>query len=205
MRLHPVPFYYLRHGETDWNVATRAQGHTDVPLNARGRAQAEAARDRLAEIEIATICASPLDRALTTARIVNERLKRPLVVIDDLKESGFGVMEGETSWEWFREWRRGAAFEGAETHDGFLARALSGINQALAHPGPVLVVAHGGVYWAVQRFAPLLEHRHLPNAVPVWHAPPPEGAEHWSAEALIEHPLTPTLSTARGGEGIQSR
>ncbi len=32
--------YYIRHGETDWNVAGRLQGRRDVPLNARGRAQA---------------------------------------------------------------------------------------------------------------------------------------------------------------------
>jgi probable phosphoglycerate mutase len=186
MRLNQVPFYYLRHGETDWNVAVRAQGHTDIPLNARGLAQAEAARDRLAGIEIGTICTSPLGRAYETARIVNQRLKRPLVVIDDLKESGFGVMEGSTQGGWFKDWRNGARFDGAETHDGFLARALSGINQALAHPGPVLVVAHGGVYWAVQRFAPLAEFRHIPNAVPIWHTPPADGAAHWAAEHLSE-------------------
>ena len=36
----PPTLYYIRHGETDWNVAGRLQGRHDVPLNARGRAQA---------------------------------------------------------------------------------------------------------------------------------------------------------------------
>ncbi len=73
------PFYYLRHGETDWNVDGRMQGHTDVPLNANGLAQAAMARDRLAGLEFATICTSPLSRARRTAEIVNEKHGRELV------------------------------------------------------------------------------------------------------------------------------
>jgi broad specificity phosphatase PhoE len=38
--LPPPILYYLRHGETDWNVEGRLQGQREVPLNARGRGQA---------------------------------------------------------------------------------------------------------------------------------------------------------------------
>ena len=49
-----VPFWFLRHGETDWNRQGRFQGRTDVPLNDDGVAQAERAgakRDRARLIE----------------------------------------------------------------------------------------------------------------------------------------------------------
>lgn len=61
-------FYYLRHGETDWNLARRIQGCSDIALNARGVAQAEAARDALRGCTIATICVSPLARARARPR-----------------------------------------------------------------------------------------------------------------------------------------
>jgi len=40
VRLNPVPFWFLRHGETDWNAEGRSQGQTDIPLNAVGLMQA---------------------------------------------------------------------------------------------------------------------------------------------------------------------
>ena len=171
-------FIYLRHGETDWNREHRAQGHNDIPLNATGIAQAHAAKAPLARCEIATICASPLARAHRTAEIINETLRRPLVVIDDLKECGYGVIEGQPRGDWFKAWRRGGIIEGAETFEGFMARALGGINQALAHPGPVLIVAHAGVYWAIQRHA-RLERTYLENGRPVRHDPPSTEAPGW--------------------------
>ncbi|WP_264817893.1 histidine phosphatase family protein, partial [Acidomonas methanolica] len=42
------PYWYLRHGQTDWNARDLSQGRTDVPLNATGEAQAVAAAQRVA-------------------------------------------------------------------------------------------------------------------------------------------------------------
>jgi broad specificity phosphatase PhoE len=171
-------FYYLRHGETDWNREHRAQGHNDIPLNAAGVAQAHAAKAPLARCAIATVCTSPLARARVTAEIVNETLGRPLVVIDELKECGYGVCEGQARGDWFKDWRRGNTPEGAESYEGFIARALAGLNKALAHDGPVLIVAHAGVYWAIQRYA-RLERTYLENCCPVRHDPPSEAVPGW--------------------------
>ena len=38
---HQTRICFVRHGETDWNVQKRMQGHTDIPLNAHGVMQAE--------------------------------------------------------------------------------------------------------------------------------------------------------------------
>ncbi|MBV9947858.1 MAG: histidine phosphatase family protein, partial [Myxococcales bacterium] len=55
--------YLVRHGETDWNAALRWQGHTDVPLNANGRAQARLLAAWAREVGLAGIVASDLCRA----------------------------------------------------------------------------------------------------------------------------------------------
>ena len=183
--LRPVGFYYLRHGETDWNRHRIVQGVTDIALNATGREQALAAERRLAAREIGTICVSPLARARETAAIVNARLCRPIVVIEALRECGFGCQEGQLVGDWWQDWRSGLMTPaGAEAYGAFLDRALVAVNEALAHPGPVLIVGHGGVYWAVQRHGGLDMSATLANATPVWHRPPLSPARDWQAEQL---------------------
>jgi probable phosphoglycerate mutase len=183
--LSPVPFYYLRHGETDWNRGRRIQGITDVSLNETGRAQAAAAAALLAGREIATLCVSPLARARETAEIVNRRLRRPLVVVERLHECDLGCQEGGPFGEWWHDWRAGRSTpERAEPYSRFIARALAAVNEALLHPGPVLIVGHGGVYWSVQQHGRLDADATLANARPVWHIPPTADFPGWRAEPL---------------------
>jgi broad specificity phosphatase PhoE len=87
-------FYLLRHGQTDWNLEGRYQGHSDVPLNATGLAQAHAAAERLATVAIDRIVTSPLIRALKTAAIVAEKLGLPLHPDIGLIERNFGSFDG---------------------------------------------------------------------------------------------------------------
>jgi probable phosphoglycerate mutase len=91
--LNPTAFWFLRHGETDWNAEGLSQGHTDIPLNAVGLAQARRAALALVDRGIATIIASPLSRALRTAEIVAEALSLPVATDAGLMEVGFGVEE----------------------------------------------------------------------------------------------------------------
>ena len=60
-----------------------------------------------------------------------------------------------------------------------MERALDAINEALESPGPVLIVAHGGIYWAIERFAGLARRERIPNGVPLFHCPPPKPLLPW--------------------------
>jgi len=69
--------FLVRHGETDWNKQDVFRGHTDIPLNAAGRAQAEALGRRFAQIPLQSIHSSRLSRALDIARAIAQGQKSP--------------------------------------------------------------------------------------------------------------------------------
>lgn len=145
-----------RHGETDWNAERRWQGHSDIPLNERGREQARALAAELADEPLAAIYSSDLLRAYETAKTVAEHKRMTVIVDQALRETNLGVWEGLTSAEieqrfpddW-RTWREGGipSGRGGETPVESRDRIVAAANRiAAAHPGEqVLVVAHGGV------------------------------------------------------------
>lgn len=181
-RLNPVPFWFLRHGETDWNARGLSQGTTDIPLNATGHAQARRAARTLAGVEIAAIVASPLMRARVTAEIVAETLRLPVRLDPELREVEFGVQEGQPMGEWYDDWIAGGFTpEGAESFAALRARAVRAINRATALPGPVLVVAHGALWRAFRQAAGLPANVRTPNALPLRAEP---GAVAWTLTAL---------------------
>ena len=74
-----VTLYYVRHGETDWNVAQRYQGQRDIPLNTKGRTQAARNGRTLLEklgpeAEALDFVASPLARARETMEIARREM-----------------------------------------------------------------------------------------------------------------------------------
>jgi broad specificity phosphatase PhoE len=142
-----------RHGETDWNLERRVQGHSDRPLNERGRAQARVLADELEGEQIDAVYASDLARAHETARVVADRRGLDVAVLPELREKNFGSWEGLTDTEIrsrFPDAQRGAWGDG-ETSDDVTLRVVRALHRiAAAHPGGrVLVVAHGGPLRAV--------------------------------------------------------
>lgn len=84
----------IRHGETEWNKTGRFQGHSDVPLSAEGRAQAEALGRNLVVDHVDAIYASDLTRAMETAAPLAARFGLPVIPDVQLRELNFGAWEG---------------------------------------------------------------------------------------------------------------
>jgi probable phosphoglycerate mutase len=157
----------MRHGETDWNAERRWQGHSDPPLNERGREQARELAATLDGIDV--IYASDLARARETAEILGDRLGLEVRLDARLRERSFGAWEGQT-WEdleqrhadALRRWQAGETHgpEDAEPYEDFSRRVESFLEEILqTHPGErVLVVGHGGSIRAIHALAEGLDY-----------------------------------------------
>ncbi|MFQ6133186.1 MAG: histidine phosphatase family protein [Armatimonadota bacterium] len=88
--------WLVRHGETDYTASGRMQGHTDVPLNAAGRRQAQLLAASLAEAGLTAIHCSDLRRARETAEIIGRGAGPKPKARPELRERGYGSWEGLT-------------------------------------------------------------------------------------------------------------
>lgn len=147
----------IRHGETHWNAIQKYQGHTDIPLNERGRQQAArlAAYLKAAEQVEAVYC-SDLLRARETALIVARPFQIEPVSDRRLREFHFGKWEGLTFnqvyagyryefEQWFNNPEDFRVPEG-ESFSDLARRSLQAIEDvSRKHAGTTLIVTHGGV------------------------------------------------------------
>jgi probable phosphoglycerate mutase len=167
-----MAFWFLRHGETDWNARGLSQGNVDVPLNATGLAQARTAALLLRDRGIAAIVASPLSRAQITAEAASDVLGLPVEIDEGLREVAFGVQEGQPMSQWFNDWVVGVFTpEGAESFASLRARAVAAVNRALTRPAPVLLVAHGALFRALRAEMGLEPNVRTANAMPLFCEP----------------------------------
>ena len=180
MMIPHKPFYFLRHGQTDWNLRGIVMGKSDIGLNQTGIEQAQNAARCLVDEAIEHIVTSPMLRAVKTAQIIAQKIHKPITIVDDLAECGWGVMEGQPvdDGTLLHEWLHGREHEGAEKVDDFGARVARGLSSALAIPGPVLIVSHRGVYGAIQKaLGGTIDH--LENCTPIHHRPPEHPTHPW--------------------------
>jgi probable phosphoglycerate mutase len=132
-------FYFLRHGQTAGN-AQRIFQAVDTPLSELGLAQAAQAAERLAGDPIRSVVCSDARRAFDTAHAVATGLGMAALRFEGLRERNFGALIGTSSAE--LDWA--CEPEGGETLPQFVERKRAALEAALAHPAPVLIVAHGG-------------------------------------------------------------
>jgi broad specificity phosphatase PhoE len=155
--------YLARHGESDWNVERRWQGHADRPLTERGRAQAEALAEKLAGVHLDAVYASDLRRAWETAQVVAAPRRLEVVRLPELREVDVGSWSGFTRDECadrfpdaFLRWQEGGSgWDDGESYEDMGVRIVGAVQRLAAeHPdGAILVVSHGGPIRAVHAHA----------------------------------------------------
>ena len=167
-------FYFIRHGETDWNAEGRLQGQRDIPLNDVGRVQAEEVGTILGRLasrpEDLAYWSSPLSRARETMELMRDKLglHPPSYRQDDrLKELSFGDWEGLT---WPEVEKRSPKIAAARIADKWnvappegesyemLAARILPFMETLERPG--VMVSHGGVGRALMTLAGGMTREH---------------------------------------------
>ena len=147
----PMALWLVRHGETEWSLSGRHTGTTDLPLTPEGELQAVAIGKLLTDRTFDHVVASPLRRAMDTARLAGfgERLE----IDDALVEVDYGEYEGLTTheihetqhgWELFRD-----GGPGGERPGDVSARAARVLERIDALGGNTLLFGHGHFFRAL--------------------------------------------------------
>lgn len=164
---------FVRHGETDWNIELRMQGHIDLALNAKGEAQALAVGRYFDGLRADALYSSDLMRARQTAQPISLALCLPVNLRQALRERNFGRCEGLTYAEIVNKFPDDAraikcrdpdfVSPGGESRRQHHTRILDCIGGLVSeHPGQtIVVVTHGGVLDVIYRRA-----RGLPPEAP---------------------------------------
>lgn len=145
-----VSIFLLRHGETDWNVIDRCQGHTDIPLNETGKKKIEQVaftfKRNIGDINY--IVSSPLARANESALIFSNSIGyKGEILIDELFiERNFGLAEGLLGEE-IKFKFPDLSIPEMESEKNVFSRVLQGLNyyDSIYSDVNILIVTHGAV------------------------------------------------------------
>ncbi len=148
----------VRHGQTVWNAQGRPRGRAEVPLDAIGRLQAKSIAQYIStHYRPDVIYASPLRRAVQTAKAVAVHLGVDVRSHDGLLDVDFGAWEGRLpedlevhwaeAWETWLTYPERAVIPGGETLQAAQERALAALREiCLAYAdGAVVVVGHTAI------------------------------------------------------------
>ncbi len=151
--------YFVRHGQTVWNVENKICGATDSPLTDKGREQAkEAGKNILTEgIKADEILCSPLSRAADTAAIISKMTGIPYRVEPRLVEQNFGKWESTPrDGKDFQTAKRSfvCRYEGGESMLMLAQRIYNLLDELKAESGEktYILVAHNGISRMVKSY-----------------------------------------------------
>ncbi|MDQ0151029.1 histidine phosphatase family protein [Eubacterium multiforme] len=160
-----VTVYLTRHGQTEWNLEKRLQGHGNSPLTEFGLNRAKELSKRMADIKIDKIYTSPIERAYKTACIVRGDKDIEIKTHEGLKEMNFGDYEGQITEEVMKEnpdWDISAIMRGnlemrapnGETLGEVRERVNSAMKDILkeSEDKSILIVGHGITLKAILAF-----------------------------------------------------
>jgi probable phosphoglycerate mutase len=156
----PIRVVLWRHGQTDWNVENRFQGHSDIPLNKVGHYQASEAAKVLAALRPDRIISSDLIRAQETAAPLAGLTDIKVEINPNLRETDGGLWEGKlasenraTHGELFANWYEGGdepAGVTGERRSDVAKRAVAVIEKEMTNfSGTIVFVTHGGTVRSV--------------------------------------------------------
>ena len=156
----PIRIVLWRHGQTDWNVENRFQGHSDIPLNKVGHYQASEAAQVLAALRPDRIISSDLIRAQETAAALAALTDIKVEINPNLRETDGGLWEGKlasenraTHGELFANWYEGGdepAGVTGERRSDVAKRAVAVIEKEMTNfSGTIVFVTHGGTVRSV--------------------------------------------------------
>ena len=175
-KMASTSFYFIRHGQTEENRCQVAY-RKDAFLNEQGRAQALFLAPYVASLPIQTICYSPLRRTKQTMELATQGLeKMQRVPIEELGEC--------MAKTWYAMVEAGADGPFCPHVQAFFRRVTVGIQKVFTHEGPVLLIAHGGVHWALCQQWGIVGHKwKIANGEVVHFRPLGEG--RWEAELVM--------------------
>ncbi|CDK68495.1 Phosphoglycerate mutase [Morganella morganii IS15] len=200
--------FLVRHGETEWNVQRRIQGHSDSPLTQSGIDQAKQVAARLKNEGITHIIASDLGRTQQTAKLIAEACGCEIIADPRLRELNMGVLEKRQIHTLTAEeegWRK-SLLNGAE--DGRIpegeslaeleSRMRAALESTLDLPegSKVLLVSHGIALGCL--IGSVLGLRRMRSAVcvcatvryPFWSI---RKARGWRMAGWLKQPVTPHI------------
>ncbi len=177
-KLARKPFYFIRHGETDVNAKPDIKRvDYDLALNHRGKLQALEARRIIENVSLESVYFSPIQRAVETKDILVSSLKMEQEVLEGLSECKAHI------WTKMILLEEGKAFHVDDEIEDFLARVLHALDFALEKAANPLLVAHGGVHWALCYYLSIENHPWKIGNCELVHFQP-IGELAWKAEVI---------------------